>query len=164
MRPFPAHEKFPGALNAVLLVGAVGPHLHEADFSHYGHRIDVFAPGVDVWGASPRKYGPPFFSTGSGTSYSAPIVCGLALRKLSQLDAQMARTAQPPPDMAALKDCILEGARQGGKPDPSTFVCLAKRLEDEQRHWAAPLAPALETRDDSRSWWGFLWSLLGGEE
>ncbi len=68
-----------------IVVSAVDPNLHKANFSNYGHYIDVpfnfstvSAPGVDIYNAcAPKKY--EFLQ---GTSMAAPIVSGaVALMK-----------------------------------------------------------------------------------
>jgi len=62
----------------VIEVGASGPKLDTtlaADFSNYGKKtLDVFAPGVKVTSIDLRAE----FDTADGTSFSAPIVTGIA--------------------------------------------------------------------------------------
>ncbi|GAB2953092.1 S8 family peptidase [Hymenobacter coalescens] len=61
----------------VLTVGASSSKNDEklaADFSNYGKRVDVFAPGVNIYNTLPgSKYG-----NESGTSMAAPTVAGVA--------------------------------------------------------------------------------------
>ena len=52
----------------------------ESEFSSSGHRVDLFAPG-EVCGASAES-GSHTWNT--GTSFSAPLVCGLALQYLEK--------------------------------------------------------------------------------
>lgn len=68
-------------VNNFITVGASGdPRIGDgntiADFSNYGaQNVDVFAPGVNIYSTLPggNKYGEM-----SGTSFSAPVVCGIA--------------------------------------------------------------------------------------
>lgn len=86
---------FPAALPQVIAVGATDNNDVKAFFSNSGIDIDVAAPGVDVtstfgvW-ASTLSTGLLFQSvasstrTGSGTSFSSPLVAGLAALLLSK--------------------------------------------------------------------------------
>lgn len=56
--------------------------LTPADSSNYGSCVDLFAPGTDVEVAT-LSTSPLPYQTGSGTSYAAPLVAGLAARYLS---------------------------------------------------------------------------------
>jgi subtilisin family serine protease len=61
-----------------ITVGATAEHKNDfliADFSNYGKRnVDLFAPGVDMVSLYPgNKY-----NSGSGTSFSGPVVSGVA--------------------------------------------------------------------------------------
>jgi subtilisin family serine protease len=80
-----AIDHFPAAVAAgakttypnLLTVGASSSKNNEqlaADFSNYGKRVDVFAPGVAIYNTLPgSKYG-----NESGTSMAAPTVAGVA--------------------------------------------------------------------------------------
>jgi subtilisin family serine protease len=65
-------------VNCWLTVGASSVKAGEdlaADFSNYGKKtVDVFAPGVDVWGLKPGNG----YEAASGTSMACPVVSGLA--------------------------------------------------------------------------------------
>jgi photosystem II stability/assembly factor-like uncharacterized protein len=69
---------YPAAYRNVLAVGATNSADDgKASFSNYGVNVGVFAPGVNIWSAltnSSSAYG----NGGSGTSYSSPLVAGLA--------------------------------------------------------------------------------------
>ena len=69
---YPSH---PGGLPRVLAVGATEKDSRrKARFSNYGTPIDVYAPGVAIDMTAPDgTYGP-----GNGTSFSSPLVAGLA--------------------------------------------------------------------------------------
>ncbi|SFD40798.1 pre-peptidase C-terminal domain-containing protein [Bacillus sp. OV194] len=65
---------YPAAYPEVLSVGASTPNDGIADFSNYGELLDIVAPGTDVLTAAiDGEY--DYFD---GTSFSAPIVSGLA--------------------------------------------------------------------------------------
>jgi subtilisin family serine protease len=65
---------YPAAYEGVLAVGATDQNDYLGNFTTYGAWVDVCAPGVNIqstWGQSN-------YATLSGTSFSAPLVCGLA--------------------------------------------------------------------------------------
>ncbi len=65
--------QFPACYNNVLTVGATNQSDKRADFSNYGKRVDVYAPGTGILSTqSPNKY-----TAADGTSFSCPIVAGL---------------------------------------------------------------------------------------
>lgn len=66
---------YPAAYPSVIAVGAVNEAGQHADFSQTGPFVSLVAPGVDVLGLGP---GGPGHWKGSGTSYSAPFVAGVA--------------------------------------------------------------------------------------
>ena len=69
---FPHH---PAGYPRVLAVGATGKDSHrKAGFSNYGTPIDVYAPGVAIDMTAPDGA----YRPGNGTSFSSPLVAGLA--------------------------------------------------------------------------------------
>jgi membrane-anchored mycosin MYCP len=66
---------YPASYPSVLAVGAVDSTGARADFSQTGSYLGLVAPGVDVISIGP---GGPGQWEGSGTSYSAPFVTGVA--------------------------------------------------------------------------------------
>ena len=66
---------YPGALQATIGVGSVGKTMARSSFSQYNKSIFVVAPGEDVTSLS---MGSGSIRTASGTSYSAPLVSGVA--------------------------------------------------------------------------------------
>jgi photosystem II stability/assembly factor-like uncharacterized protein len=92
---------YPANYRGVLAVGATSSSSDaRASFSNYGMNVPVFAPGVDILSAFiSGGYG----NGGSGTSYSSPLVAGLAgILKASnpaltpgQIEARIRSTADP---------------------------------------------------------------------
>ena len=73
---------FPANLEHVLSVGATGSSDAPAGFSGYGVSVDVWAPGVNV---TTTQLGGSYVTNGvSGTSFSAPIVSGVAALLMTQ--------------------------------------------------------------------------------
>ena len=92
---------YPACYRGVLAVGATASASDaRASFSNYGTNVPVFAPGVNIESAF---VGGGYGNGGSGTSYSSPLVAGLAgLLKSSrptltpeQIAAQIRATADP---------------------------------------------------------------------
>lgn len=50
-----------------------------ADFTNYGKMVDIFAPGVDIKSLAPEST----YDVGDGTSFSSPVVAGVAALVLS---------------------------------------------------------------------------------
>ena len=66
---------YPAAYRHVLSVGATNDVSDaRAGFSNYGANVTVFAPGVNIWIAVDNGG----FGIGAGTSFSSPLVAGLA--------------------------------------------------------------------------------------
>ncbi|PQQ67402.1 S8 family serine peptidase [Acetivibrio saccincola] len=65
---------YPAAYDTVIAVGAVDMNMNKADFSSYGDKIDIVAPGTFIYGAIPGNKYAHF----SGTSSSAPQVSAVA--------------------------------------------------------------------------------------
>jgi thermitase len=71
---------FPGAAPGVLCVGATDPFDRLASFSNYGVRLDVVAPGVQIW--STNRY-PINYASEDGTSFASPMVAGIGALLMS---------------------------------------------------------------------------------
>ena len=69
-----AEVNCPALLDTVIAVGAVDRKLRHADFSSYGPEVEFAAGGVDVTIA----YNGNGYATMSGTSFSAPVISGIA--------------------------------------------------------------------------------------
>ncbi|MFC0623858.1 S8 family serine peptidase [Kribbella deserti] len=70
--------EYPGAYPEVLGVGATDITGKLADFSTWGSWVDIAAPGTSIVSLSPRALFPSGYGISSGTSYSAPLVAGVA--------------------------------------------------------------------------------------
>jgi len=66
---------YPGAYDAVITVGAIDSLELLADFSNFGTQLDLVAPGIWVYSALAGTYQ---WGWWSGTSFSAPLVAGIA--------------------------------------------------------------------------------------
>ncbi|MFC0345321.1 S8 family peptidase [Epilithonimonas hispanica] len=71
---------YPGSFDdRIVTVGAIGNNGIKADFSSFGSKLDVVAPGKNIWSTSPNQN----ISEDQGTSFAAPYVSGLAALILS---------------------------------------------------------------------------------
>jgi membrane-anchored mycosin MYCP len=100
---------YPAAYDSVIAVGAVNEAGQHADFSQTGPFVSLVAPGVDVLGLGP---GGPGHWKGSGTSYSAPFVAGVAA---------LVRAYRPGLSAAQVKHRLLATATHpaAALPDPA---------------------------------------------
>jgi subtilisin family serine protease len=89
---------WPAAANGAVAVGATNRSNARARFSNYGSWLDLMAPGVGIYSTAVGGD----YSAGEGTSYSTPIVSGVAL---------LARSA----DRGASAGTIVERLRRGAK-------------------------------------------------
>ena len=73
--------QYPAAYPEVLAVGATNDGGALTSFSSFGNWVDIAAPGWNITSTGPRALTPPTYLpywSGSGTSFSAPIVAGVA--------------------------------------------------------------------------------------
>jgi subtilisin family serine protease len=94
---------WPAAAGGVIAVGATTSSNTLASFSNYGSWVDLVAPGVSI--TSTAKGGG--YATGSGTSFSSPIVAGVAA---------LARAADPGAGAVQIADRLSRGAKDLGAP------------------------------------------------
>jgi subtilisin family serine protease len=73
--------QYPGACDHVLAVAASEPDDSRAWFSSYGAYVTLFAPGDTIWTTQRDLYRP--YAAWSGTSFSSPVVAGVAALMLS---------------------------------------------------------------------------------
>jgi len=66
---------YPASYDGVLSVGGTSFVDQKASWSNYGTKIDVCAPGINIYSTWPND---PFYRSTSGTSMSSPITAGLA--------------------------------------------------------------------------------------
>lgn len=79
--------EYPAAEAHVVGVGATGPDGRWSGFSNHGPEVDVAAPGVDVFTTVPtgacEMCAPSGYLEVAGTSFSTPMVSGIAARLLA---------------------------------------------------------------------------------
>ena len=68
----------PAAVAEAVTVAAIAQRNTRAKFSNYGPCVDIFAPGVDILTAAIPAKSRNGYVFGSGTSFSAPFVAGVA--------------------------------------------------------------------------------------
>lgn len=76
----PNYLSYPASLDNVIGVGAVDSNYNRAAFSHYNSSVFVTAPGKNLRGL---KNDTSSIKTGSGTSFSTPIVSGIIADMIS---------------------------------------------------------------------------------
>ncbi len=65
---------YPASYDGVFSVAATSLNDKKASFSNYGYNVDVSAPGQNIY----STWQPDTYTHGSGTSFSTPLVSGLA--------------------------------------------------------------------------------------
>lgn len=82
-------EKYPNVYNRIIVVGSVDKKYNISNFSNTGERVDIYAPGEEIFSTKPNnKYGTTFKDLDengviqtylySGTSMASPHVAGIA--------------------------------------------------------------------------------------
>jgi subtilisin family serine protease len=99
---------YPAACAGVIAVGATDAAGNHASFSSYGNWIDVVAPGAvtenPARGSATTMRGSTY-GAGSGTSFSAPLVAGVAF---------LMRAANPNANQATISNRLIGSARDLG--------------------------------------------------
>lgn len=93
---------YPAACDGVIAVGATDRSARRASFSSYGPQVDLVAPGQDVLVLDREGAGDYGWARASGTSFSAPLVSGVAALVLArspgltpaQLEQRLVSTAR----------------------------------------------------------------------
>lgn len=93
---------YPAACDGVIAVGASDRSGRRAFFSSYGPHVDLVAPGQDVLVVHREGAGDYGWALGSGTSFAAPLVAGVAALVLArtpglspaQLEQRLVTTAK----------------------------------------------------------------------
>jgi aqualysin 1 len=70
----------PARVTAAITVGAMDQNAKRASFSNYGSVVDFYAPGVNIYSAF--KSSDTSQAMSNGTSFSAPIIAGMAAIEL----------------------------------------------------------------------------------
>lgn len=92
-----------GGADEVLFVGAIDQSDRLASFSTYGRFVDLVAPGVGIYTTRPDAA----YGAASGTSFSAPVVSGVAA---------LVWSVNPALRPATVRDILLATARDLGDP------------------------------------------------
>jgi subtilisin family serine protease len=99
---------FPAACNGVISVGSTDTAGNHSTFSSYGNWVDVVAPGESIAStARPTFASPAQYNTGSGTSFSSPLVASIAF---------LLRSADPNAAQGTISLRIIATARDLGTP------------------------------------------------
>lgn len=72
--------KFPASYDGVISVGSIDSKLQVSDFSQHNNKVDVTAPGEDIYSTADWYYQIDYsdYAFVDGTSFSAPYVSGIA--------------------------------------------------------------------------------------
>jgi cell wall-associated protease len=142
---FPNRDYLDGTTtDNVINVGASGPKLDStlaASFTNYGKRgVDIFSPGVKVTSIDMDAE----FNTEDGTSFSSPIVAGIAA---------LIREYYPKLTASQVKRAILESAtpltgtmviKPGSKTEKVDFSTLSKSGGIVNAYWALEIASKMK--------------------
>ncbi|WP_344193396.1 S8 family serine peptidase, partial [Kribbella karoonensis] len=107
--------QYPAAYSEVLSVGATNWYGALTSFSTYGDTVDIAAPGFNITSTAPRSKTPagfdPYVMGLSGTSFSSPIVAGVAALVRNKWP-----TYTPAQVMARLKETARDAGQRGIDP------------------------------------------------
>ncbi len=131
----------PARLPAAITVASVGKARTESTFSNYGACVDLYAPGESVLVASSQT---GVLATGSGTSFSAPLVSAAAAQVLhdhltwtpAQVGADITTRAVPLVVGARSANLLLNTLGHFTGTDPSiTGAVYAGETAQATLHW-----------------------------
>ncbi len=97
----------PGNCKGVITVGAIERNLKKADYSNYGNKLDVVAPGSDILSTYMDGKGPSGYTYFSGTSMATPFVSGVVA---------LIKSVNPALSSQAVKEIIHRSATHLGTP------------------------------------------------
>lgn len=137
--------QYPAAYDEVLSVGATNWYGALTDFSTYGDTVDIAAPGFNITSTAPRSKTPPGYDPYvmglSGTSFSAPIVAGVAALVRNKWPSYT-----PAQVMARLKSTARDAGQRG--IDPYFGAGILDAAHALGAKWAADFPVARNDRDD----------------
>ena len=67
-------SKYPDVYDRIIVVGAIDNKLNVSNYSNGGNRVDIYAPGDDIYSTIPKNK----YDIKSGTSMASPHVSGVA--------------------------------------------------------------------------------------
>jgi serine protease len=136
---------YPAAYPEVLSVGATDRNGVLTSFSSWNNAVDIAAPGFDITSTAPRAQTPaghaPYFMGLSGTSFSSPIVAGVAALVRNKWPS-----FTPAQVMARLKATARDAGPRG--PDPYYGAGVLDAYSALGGMWAPDFAPGIPDTDD----------------
>ena len=134
--------QYPAAYPDVLSVGATNDNAVITGFSSRGDWLDLAAPGYDIVSTLPRDLDPTFpYGQASGTSFSAPIVAGVAALVRNKYPA-----LTPAEVMARLETTARDAGPRGR--DPYYGAGIVDAYAALGGAWAADFTPASPDGND----------------
>lgn len=122
---------YPAAYPDVVAVAATDWDGNAAPFTSWGPWVDLAAPGIDITSTYPAPGTRPNYATGSGTSFAAPLVAGVAA---------LVRAANPALNADAVIDRLESTARDVGPRGLDDAYGLG--FLDADAALGGPMAPA----------------------
>lgn len=109
----PGRMTYPALYDQVIAVGATDQNNQRADFSSYGPKLDIVAPGKSI-GPLPvySSNGTNYYATASGTSFAAPLVAGAASLLISQ---------NPTATLQQIEELLTQSAQKVAYPLSQSF-------------------------------------------
>jgi type VII secretion-associated serine protease mycosin len=134
--------QYPAAYPDVLSVGATNDNAVVTGFSSRGDWLDLAAPGYDIVSTVPSDFDPDFpYGIASGTSFSAPIVAGVAALVRNRYPA-----FTPDQVVARLKATARDAGPRGA--DPYYGAGIVDAYAALGGKWAADFTPATPDGND----------------